>query len=80
MELEQKRRIDEIKAGMECSKGFECCKDGATDLSKARDRGMEGFVECLDQMSGVCKFRIPFGNGAFCKCPLRVYITKELGK
>jgi hypothetical protein len=77
MEAEQKRRIEEIMAGMQCSKGFERCKDGLGNLCKAKDRGVPGYVDCLE--NGVlCEFRLPYGDGAFCKCGVRVYIAKEL--
>ena len=79
MEVEQQKRIEEIKAAMTCSKGFECCKDGFVNLCKVRDRGMPGYVDCLESNPGACEFRVPYGAGAFCRCALRVYIAKELG-
>ena len=82
MELteEKRRQIEEIMAAMECPKDFQCYKSGLEDICRAKDRGMEGYVDCLDKNRESCDFRVPFGGGAFCKCPLRVYLVKNLGK
>lgn len=80
MEPEQKRRIEEIMAGMECELDFECYKSGFEKICKARDRGLPNYVDCLEESRTMCGFRVPFGSGAYCKCPLRVYIAKTLKK
>ena len=54
MEPEQKKRIEEIMAGIECPKGFERCKHNFENLCKAKDHGLEGYVDCLEEESVRC--------------------------
>jgi hypothetical protein len=77
-----KRQIEQIIAGMECKKDFECYKSGFEKLCKAKDEGLKDYIWCLDKTgkSQSCGFKLPFGSGALCKCPLRVYIAKKLNK
>ena len=77
MEVDQRKRIEQIKADMKCPNDFACCNGGADRVCKVRDRGLEGYVECLEEHPGACEFRVPFGNSAYCRCPLRVYMIKE---
>ena len=79
MDEEQEKRIEEIMAGMECDKDFECYESGFENICKAGDWGMPHYVECMENESPMCKFKVPFGDGVFCSCPLRVYVAKELG-
>ena len=75
---QQKARIEEIISKMECPKGFVCYKSGFADMGKAKDVGMESFVECMEDNPQMCRHVLFFGPTAFCQCPLRVYIAKEL--
>ena len=79
MNEEQKKRIEEIMAGMQCEKGFECYESGFKKIGKAKDERLLGYVECLEGPETRCKFKVPFRDEVFCKCPLRVYVAKELG-
>ena len=78
MEQDHQKRIEEIIRGMKCQKDFKCCKPGSGYLCKAKDRGMEGYLDCLEQEADLCEFSLPFGDGFFCRCPLRIYIAKNL--
>ena len=78
MKEADKRQIAEIMSQMQCPKDFECYKSGFEDLCKARDIGMEQFLVCLAENPRECKFSLPFGEGFYCNCPLRVYIAKNL--
>ena len=73
-----KKEIEKIIGGMKCPRDFKCYKSGFKDLSKARDIGVEGYVECLEDNQAACIFSVPFGHTFLCKCPLRIYIAKEL--
>ena len=76
---EHKEKIEQIMADMNCSGDFECYKSGFDTLCKAKKNTMVGYADCLeDQIECKCEFRVPFGKGAFCHCPLRVYIAKNL--
>jgi hypothetical protein len=43
-------------------------------------RGLDTYADCLDPSRQTCEFKVPFGHGTFCRCPLRVYIAKNLKK
>ena len=80
MELnaDQRADIENIKLSMECPQGFECEKSNFTKLPKVRDLGITDMVQCLSDEPEQCTFAVPFGFGHFCKCPLRVYLAREL--
>jgi len=77
---EQKSKVEEIMSSVDCPKDCECYKSGFENICKAEDRGLDTYADCFDESRTTCKFRILFGCGAFCKCPLRVYIAKHLKK
>ena len=78
MKESHKKQIEKIIKAMECSKDFKCYKSGFTDICKAKDIGRESVLECTGEYSYGCEFREYFGGSYYCKCPLRVYIAKEL--
>ena len=82
MELTQDntRQIEEIISSMVCSKDFKCYKSGFDDICKATYRGLDEYADCRDPGKTICEFRVPFGRGVFCRCPLRVYVAKYLKK
>ena len=80
MEQNIKRQIEEIIGGIECPKDFICYKSGLNNLCRAKDIGIESFLECLERNPQKCKFSFPFGLFYLCQCPLRVYIAKKFKK
>lgn len=80
MNEEMSRRISELMDAMECPKGFKCAESGFENLCKAGDIGLERYLVCLEEDPPQCVFALPFGEGYFCQCPLRVYIAKNLRK
>lgn len=80
MNIGNKKELERIIGKMNCPKDFVCYKSGFKNLCKAEDIGIESFLVCLEDSSGDCKFSIPFGDGYFCECPLRVYIAKKILK
>ncbi len=83
MAEEDSKRIQEIIAGMQCSKNFKCAEGGFEDLCRARDFGDDKALQCLEETSPPCPFAGVYDFGfhmRFCRCPLRVYLAKNLGK
>lgn len=78
MTEEERRKIEEIMAGMQCPKGFQCAALGFEHLCKAEDFGLESFMKCLEENPQDCSFNHPFGHIHLCQCPLRVYLGKKL--
>lgn len=82
MELtqQQQTQIEEIISDMECWKGFDCYKSKFENLCKIRIFRDGELRECLETKTWLCKFSFSFGNGFYCKCPLREYIAKNFNK
>ena len=80
MELSQKHRkqIDEIMQRMECPKDFDCYRSGFENICQVKTVVPGKPTECLDRSRKSCVFRLSFGSGIFCQCPLRNYATKNL--
>jgi len=76
----KKKEIEEIINHFECPRDVGCCKSHFKVLCKAKDIGLETFLKCLEEDPRSCPVSVPFGDGYFCKCPLRAYIAKKLKK
>jgi len=82
MDEEHRKNIEKIMVQMDCPKGFACHQSGFESLCRADERGnlgLDHFV-CLEGTPPPCPLSIPFGDGYFCKCPLRVYVCKYLNR
>jgi hypothetical protein len=80
MNDQEKKKIAEIVGNMECPKMFKCAESGFKNLCKAKDIGLEKYLECLEENPSKCLFALPFGYNHFCQCPLRVYLLKKMNK
>ena len=81
MDEETRKQIDDIIGQMQCPKGFRCADSGFEQLCKAKNIGLEHYLECGEDDAPSCKFSLTFGNLAYyCQCPLRVYISRTLRK
>jgi hypothetical protein len=78
MKKEMLEQIEDIICRMKCSKDFVCYRSGFRGLCMAEDIGLESFVACMSKESQHCEFAINFGGRFFCKCPLRICISKNL--
>ncbi len=78
LRAEDCRRIEEIIGKMTCPKGFRCAESGFENLCKARDFGVESYLDCLDENRSLCRFALPFADIYLCQCPLRVFLAKKL--
>ena len=80
MKDDDRKRIEEMTGNIKCPKNFKCVESGFENLCKAKDFGLDDYLECLEEDPQKCKFALSFGNGYFCQCPLRVYLAKKLKK
>lgn len=80
MEEGTRKTIEKIIAGMSCPKDFKCCRSNLSQLCKAKDVGLESFLECLEENPRDCEFSISYGYTYYCRCPVRVYIAKKLSE
>ncbi len=77
---ELEKGIAEIIGELQCPKDFKCYRSGFENLCKARNIGVELFLECLEEIPQKCKFSLMIGRSYLCECPLRNYIFKKLKK
>ena len=49
------QEIQEIIGQMKCPKAFKCAETGFALLCKAKDSGLEGYLECLEEHPALCK-------------------------
>jgi hypothetical protein len=80
MDEETRQEIEGMIGQMKCPKDFGCSKNGFERLCKARDFGLDKYLECLEDDPLQCKFAFAFGYGHLCQCPLRVFMAKKLRK
>ena len=78
MDESQKKRLEEIMAGVECKKDFECCNFGFENADKADAKELLSYVTCAEDKEPQCEFKLPTGNNVLCSCPVRVHIAKSL--
>ena len=79
MSPEQIQRIKKILGSMSCSQDFRCMKAGYQDVCKAKDIGLDNYLKCLEPEPWECEFATQCRSSVLCKCPLRVYLTKNVG-
>lgn len=80
MNEEARTTIKEIMAGMQCPKNFKCAESSFENLCKARDVGMNGYLDCIEANRAGCSYVFSFGHGYLCRCPLRNYLARKLKK
>ena len=78
MKEEDRKKIEELMAGMQCPRNFACAENGFERLCEAVDLGLESYIQCLAKKPSACTFALSFGNNYFCRCPLRVYLRTKL--
>ncbi len=78
--VEINRQIEEIISQMKCKKDFQCYKSGFKEICEIKDIGMPDSIICLSKLPESCEYSFAFGDSCFCKCPLRLYIAKNLKK
>ena len=78
MKEDDRKELKKIMGGLSCPKDFNCHKQGFKVLCKAKDVGLESYLECLEERPQDCPLSVEFGGLFYCRCPLRIYIAKEL--
>ena len=80
MEQGLEKQIKDIIGELQCPKQFCCMEDGHEFGCKAKDVGLEEYLECLEESYPPCPFLMTFGIKRYCHCPIRIYICKNLAK
>lgn len=74
---QQKKEMEEIVDEVDCPNDFKCFKLEPEEILKARNIGIEGYLDCSEDKPQECEFALPFGEKYICKCPVRVYIAQN---
>ena len=81
MEQAHVQGVEEVMHETELPKDFKYYKPGVGFTCKAKDVGMESYLSCLEEHPLECKFSVGFfGERYYCKCAVRVYICKNIGR
>ncbi|MHC4566163.1 MAG: hypothetical protein ACYTE3_10440 [Planctomycetota bacterium] len=80
MEEKVRETIEEIMGELRCPNNFKCAESGFEMLCRARQIGLEDYLECLESDPPQCKFASPFLDVFLCKCPVRGYVFEKLNK
>ncbi|HET6350590.1 MAG TPA: hypothetical protein VFG89_00455 [Coriobacteriia bacterium] len=77
MNEQQLHELSEIVASVPCQRSHACTQSGSSDICKARDLGLEDYVDCLSDCPRDCQFAMCFGDGHLCTCTARVFLAKH---
>ena len=79
-EIKHDRQIEEIARQITCKKGFSCIKTGFKNIPEVKNIGLPDSVQCLSKNPENCEYAFNFADIHVCKCPIRVYIAKNVEK
>lgn len=72
---EQWCQIEKTAALTPCRRGFVCLTSGFEDLSWLRVTDSDRAMECLEPEGAGCNLGVPFRDGTYCACLLRLYMA-----
>lgn len=76
MEKTHIKQTKETLAGQKLLAECERYKPGVGFICKAKDIGLDSFVQCQEKDSHLCVFSIRYAHSYFCKSPARVHAAK----
>jgi hypothetical protein len=74
------REVEKAINGLKLPKDCKWFEPGLGFSCKAKDVGLDCYVECLEKNSHRCPFLVSYADSYFCISPARVYVAKELEK
>jgi hypothetical protein len=80
MEEDDRKKFEELKARVNCSKNFACVSSAIEDLCDAKYYPDIDLLECLENEPQNCEFAKPYAARFICTCPLRKYIVNNFDK
>jgi len=78
MKNDHNDKIKKIIGQISCPKGCQCVQQKLNRICRAIDIGRETYLECLEKDIEDCPFSVQFATAKFCKCPLRIYLKKNM--
>ena len=78
MREEDSKAIENLMREMECPSDFACHRNGFADVHKSGTNPSTPFPPCMNGHHQGCRFAFSFGYSYRCKCPLHIYVSKNL--
>jgi len=78
MAQRREAEIERIKADTCCAKAFSCMGSGFSQAGRVEVFASGQLLECRDTDAATCGFSQAFGDGFYCKCPLRTHLARVL--
>ena len=70
--------VEKVLHGLRCPRGLRCVDSSLEHLCRARDIGLERFLECLETEED-CTFSSRMGRSPLlCRCPVRMHLYRQL--
>ena len=72
-----KETAEKFLSGLRCPNGFRCTDSRLEQLCRAKDIGLERFLECLETEER-CTFSFTMGRSPLlCRCPVRMHLYRQ---
>lgn len=80
MEMAQQyaTEVDRIRSHTRCPRHFRCCESGFTEMGRVEAIAGGKLLECREPDAAACRQALSYGGAYFCKCPLRMYVSRVL--
>jgi hypothetical protein len=80
MEGLDRESVERILDGKRCPKGVRCADSSLEQLCRAKDIGLDRFLECLETEEG-CTFSFRMWRSPLlCRCPVRMHLYRRLAR
>lgn len=76
----QDERMETLIRDTGCDRDIRALLSRPDDHCRAVDVGFDAFLECHHEQPQLCRFARSFGHAFFCRCPLSLYIRREIGR
>jgi hypothetical protein len=68
--------VDRIRSRTRCPRQFLCCQSGFTRMGEVAVIAGGRLLECKAEEAATCPLALSYGDAFFCKCRLRMYISR----
>ena len=72
------QEVQRLIYGLRLHKDCKWFNPGSGFSCKAKDVGLDLYVECLEEGSHKCPFSVSYAHSYYCTSPARVYVARRL--
>jgi hypothetical protein len=80
MDLQDRQKLDELRAHVACPKSFICIHSALADLCRGDYQRDTDVLVCLETGAVPCPFAKPSEGALVCTCCVRKFIARNLDK